>query len=167
MPYSVRPAGLDDAEAIARLSNHYILHTTVHFAYEPWPPEAVREALEGAADSRHPWRVAVDARGRFAGYAKASAWRSRAAYRFTAETACYVDPTHHRRGVGRLLYADLLDALAQGGFHGAVAGVTQPNPASEGLHRAVGFREVGTFREVGFKAEGWRDVRWFQRILSV
>ena len=78
----------------------------------------------------------------------------------------YATPEAQGRGVGRALYDDLLARLSADGMHLAVAGVAQPNLASDGLHRACGFEEVGVMREVGFKQERFIDVKWWQKLLE-
>jgi phosphinothricin acetyltransferase len=78
--------------------------------------------------------------------------------------AVYVDPAHGRKGVGRALYAELLERLGET-CHAAFAGIALPNAASIGLHEAMGFTPVGVYREVGWKMGGWRDVGWWQRLL--
>jgi L-amino acid N-acyltransferase YncA len=99
------------------------------------------------------------------GYAYASPHRTREAYRTSVDVAVYVSDAAKGRGVGKALYAALFEALATQGYHAAYAGITIPNPASEALHRAVGFIPVGIYREVGWKMGGWRDVGWWQRLL--
>lgn len=69
------------------------------------------------------------------------------------------------KGVGRALYEALFAGLKARGFHAAYAGIAMPNPASEGVHKAMGFTPVGIYREVGWKMGGWRDVGWWQRLL--
>jgi L-amino acid N-acyltransferase YncA len=71
------------------------------------------------------------------------------------------------KGGGRALYAELLDRLAQRGYRQAFGGYVLPNPASEALHRAMGFRLAGVNRKVGHKLGAWRDVAWVQRDLGV
>jgi phosphinothricin acetyltransferase len=71
-----------------------------------------------------------------------------------------------RSGVARALYGRLLPMLAERQFHAAFAGIALPNPASVGLHEAMGFAPVGIYREVGFKFGRWCDVGWWQRLLS-
>jgi len=104
--------------------------------------------------------------GAVAGYAYGSPHRTRAAYASSCDVAVYVDPAHSRQGLGRALYAELLPMLADRGFHAAFAGIALPNDASVGLHEAMGFTPVGIYREVGWKMGGWRDVGWWQRLLS-
>ena len=72
----------------------------------------------------------------------------------------------HRRGLGRVLYTSLFSVLPLQGYVSAYAGVTIPNPASVGLHQAMGFQPVGVYKHVGFKLGAWHDVAWFQRVLQ-
>lgn len=166
MQVLVRAARLQDASSIARITNHYILHTTVHFGLDPWSEGEVEAARASGVEHGYPWLVAEDPAGEVRGYAKAGVWRSRPAYRFTTETGLYVDEGWRGRGIGRALYEALIAALGQGGFRTAVAGVTLPNPDSEALHLALGFERVGTFHRVGYKDGRWLDVAWFERPLG-
>jgi phosphinothricin acetyltransferase len=90
----------------------------------------------------------------------------RAAYRWACEVSVYLERGRERRGGGRALYSALLDALRDRGFLVAVAGMTLPNPASEGFHRALGFERVGTYRRIGYKHGAWYDVAWTQKLLA-
>lgn len=159
----VRPVEPDDFEDIARLTNHFIRNTAIHFALSEISPAQLEDAHRQAAD-RHPWLVA-HADGRFAGHARAATWRARDAYANTCETAVYVEPAAHRRGIARALYTALLDDLTHRGFHTAVAGITLPNPPSIAFHEALGFTHVGTFAQVGRKFDQWHDVGFWQRHL--
>jgi L-amino acid N-acyltransferase YncA len=118
----------------------------------------------GDYGASHAWLVA-ELDGAVAGYAYGSPHRTRAAYASSCDVAVYVDPAQQRQGLGRALYAELLPLMAARGFHAAFAGVALPNPASVGLHEAMGFTPVGVYREVGWKLGGWRDVGWWQRLL--
>jgi L-amino acid N-acyltransferase YncA len=113
----------------------------------------------------HPWLV-CEASGEVLGYAYASRHRERPAYRWSVETSVYVGSGHRRLGVGRALYASLLAVLPLQGYVSAFAGVTLPNPASVGLHEALGFQEVGVYRHAGYKCGAWHDVVWYQRLLQ-
>jgi L-amino acid N-acyltransferase YncA len=110
---------------------------------------------------RMPWLTAEDELGTVVGYAYASPHRERAAYRWSVDISVYVDPGWHRRGIGRLLYDDLLERLRGQGFVNVYAGVTLPNPASVALHEAIGMRRIGVYERVGYKLGEWRDVAWF------
>ncbi len=153
----------DVAEANA-LTNHFIEHTAVHLGLTA-ASDADFRAMWADAQPAWPWIVA-EMGGRFAGYAKASAWRSRGGYGKTAETGLYVAEHARGRGVGQTLYFALLQRLERLGFRVAVAGVTLPNPASVRLHEALGFRPVGVFHAVGYKLGAWHDVGWWERDLQ-
>lgn len=110
----------------------------------------------------HEWLVAEDD-GNIVGYAYASAHRAREAYRYSAEVSVYVHAKQRGRGLGSDLYNALFDAIGRLGFHFAYAGIALPNDASISMHRSLGFTEIGTFREVGYKHGAWHDVSWWQR----
>lgn len=121
--------------------------------------------LEAAAEPGNELIVAL-ADGQVVGYAKSGPHKERAGYATTRETSVYVHAEHRGRGIGHALYGELLARLDRGPGLLAVAGVTQPNPASERLHEAHGFTEVGVFRSVGVKLGRAWDVRWYQRSLD-
>ena len=159
----LRDATAADAAACAAVYAPYVTDTTVSF--EEQPPDAEEMARRiAASQEQHAWLVAERDR-RVVGYAYAGTFRTRAAYRHTCEVSVYVDGAAHGEGVGTALYAALLDRMREAGMRLAVGGATQPNDASERLHRSLGFDVVGTFREVGFKQDRWCDVRWFQKSL--
>lgn len=162
--FRVRDAAPEDAAACAAIYAPYVLDTTVSFEDEP-PDEKEMARRIAVAQERHAWLVAEDDDG-VLGYAYAGTFRARPAYRHTCEVSVYVDAERRGRGVGRALYAALLDRVHDLGMRLAVGGATMPNDASERLHRALGFEVVGTFRDVGFKQDRWCDVRWFQKLLS-
>ncbi|HUP83979.1 MAG TPA: GNAT family N-acetyltransferase [Candidatus Limnocylindria bacterium] len=111
--------------------------------------------------ARLPWLVAEDGSGLVVGYAYASPHRERAAYRWSVDISVYVDPAFHRRGIGRLLYDDLLERLRALGYLNVYAGVTLPNDGSVALHEAIGMERIGVYQRVGYKLGEWRDVAWF------
>jgi phosphinothricin acetyltransferase len=119
-----------------------------------------------AASRDHAWLVLEDGPGgRVAGYAYGGRHKPRAAYRWTCEVSIYLEPDRRRTGAGRALYGALFARLAERGLLMAVAGMTLPNEASAGLHRAMGFEPVGVYRRVGYKLGAWHDVAWMQRAL--
>ena len=133
-------------------------------SFELDPPDAA-EMARRIVDygTSHGWFVAeID--GVIAGYAYGSPHRTRAAYASSCDVAVYVDPAFARRGLGRTLYAALIEQLA-GNYHAAYAGIALPNEASVGLHEAMGFTPVGIYPEVGWKLGAWRDFGWWQRLL--
>ncbi|MEJ8282063.1 GNAT family N-acetyltransferase [Pseudonocardia spirodelae] len=161
----IRPATAEDADACARIYAPWVRDTAVTFEAEPPGPVEMAERI-AAAQQRHAWLVATAPDGEVLGYAYGGPWKSRAAYAWTCEVSVYLDGAAHGRGLGRALYDALFAELAARGMVVAVAGATEPNPASAALHRAAGFTEVGTFRGVGWKHGAWRDVTWYRRALA-
>lgn len=161
----IRPVDDSDFEAIAALTNRFIVETAIHFGYEPVSAEELRAEWRVHRE-RYPYIVAIDGAGRFAGYAKAGLWRERSAYRWTAETGIYLEEHARGLGLGRRLYGELIERCRTAGFHALVAGVTLPNEPSLRLHRAVGFVDVGTFARVGWKFGRWHDVAFLELLLA-
>ena len=160
----VREAQVGDFDAIAEITNPYILNTPTHFGYEPVTGDALRDSWTKAA-GKFPFLVMVDGTGGVIGFAKGYQWRDRAAYERTAEVGIYLREAFHGRGLGRVLYERLIRACRDKGFHTLVGGITIPNEASVRLHLSCGFRHVGTFRQVGWKFEQWHDVGFYQLML--
>jgi phosphinothricin acetyltransferase len=160
----IRETHEGDFDAIAELTNRYIVGCAVHFAFEPVTPDELRAGWLDTRDT-YPW-LCVDVDDAFAGYAKAGPWRTRAAYQWTPEVGIYVDPRAHGRGVGTALYGALLDDLRRRGFHSAIGGITLPNEASVRLHESLGFTRVATFRHAGHKLGAWHDVGFWQIMLQ-
>jgi L-amino acid N-acyltransferase YncA len=146
-----------DAQACADIYAPYVLETAISFEERPPSAATISERILAA----HAWLVA-EVEGRPIGYAYGSRHQERAAYRWAADVAVYIDRDHHRAGVGRALYTQLFERLRAAGVWTLCAGVTQPNAGSDGLHRAMGFQEVGVYRRIGWKLGAWRDVRWWQ-----
>ena len=157
----IRPAEPADAAALARIYSHYVAHTWVSFEEQPVAPADMSGRIASVAAAGLPWLVLETAAG-LAGYAQAAPWKTRSAYRHTAETSVYLVPDATGRGLGRTLYRQLLAELRQRGLHLAIAGIALPNEASVKLHEGLGFEAVGVFREVGFKLGRWVDVGYWQ-----
>ena len=160
----VRDATASDAAACAVLYAPYVTDTVVTFETEPPTAEQMTERI-AAAQRRHAWLVLEDD-GDVVGYAYGGPYKERAAYRWSCEVSVYLEQGRRRTGGGRALYEALFTRLAERGFRTAVAGMTLPNPASEGLHRALGFEPVGVYRRIGWKHGAWHDVAWMQRALA-
>jgi L-amino acid N-acyltransferase YncA len=156
----VRPAVGGDAARCAEIYRPFVLNTVISF--ETDPPTAEQMAVRiGAAQMKHEWLV-IEVEGDVAGYAYAQQFNPRAAYQWSVETSIYLAQDHHRRGGGRMLYAELLSRLAGRGFRRAFAGIAQPHEASNAFHAALGFRPVGRYERVGWKLGAWHDVQWWQ-----
>ncbi|MGH8871803.1 MAG: GNAT family N-acetyltransferase [Acidimicrobiia bacterium] len=120
----LRPVSVGDAAQIAAIYEPLVRDNAVSFELEPPGPAEMRGRIETVTAS-HPWLVAEDG-GAVLGYAYATSFRQRPAYRWSVETTVYVHPEHHRRGVGRPLYSALLDLATMWGFATAYVGIALP-----------------------------------------
>jgi phosphinothricin acetyltransferase len=160
----IRPATAADAGAIARIYNYYVLNSVITFEEEAVSAEDMAGRIANVQATPLPWLVA-EATGGIAGYAYATRWKVRSAYRFSVETTVYLEHGRQGKGIGTRLYAELLSFLKAQGAHVAIGGAALPNAASIALHEKLGFERVATFRQVGFKHDRWVDVAYWQIVL--
>ncbi len=161
---NVRDASELDGEACAAIYAPYVIESAITFEIDPPGPEQMSSRI-AAAVRAHAW-VVLEEEGRVVGYAYGGPFNSRPAYRFSCEVSVYLERGRRRTGGGRALYEELFARLAERGYRTAVAGMTLPNEASVGLHRAMGFETVGTYRRIGWKHGAWHDVAWVQRAIA-
>ena len=154
-----------DAKRIATIYRPYVTDSLVSFEQVAPSPDEIADRMRSVFDWT-PWLVAEDESGRVIGYAYASRHRERAGYRWSVDISVYIDPGWHRRGVGRALYAELLELVRRQRFVNVYAGITLPNEASVGLHEAIGMRLIGVYAKVGYKFGRWLDVAWYGMRLS-
>jgi L-amino acid N-acyltransferase YncA len=160
----LRFVSLRDAEALVAIYAPIVTSTAISF--ETMAPDVAEMRTRIAAQpANKPWLVA-ERDGAVAGYAYASTFRDRAAYRFGVEVTAYVAEAARRGGVGRAIYQALFRLLAIQGYRRAFAGITLPNDASVALHRATGFAEAGVMHAAGFKFDRWHDVAFFERAVA-
>lgn len=162
---SIRAATVDDAAAIAAIYNHYIINTTVSFELEPVTAAEMQSRIADVVKADLPYLVAVDSNGTVAGYAYATKWRARVAYRFSVEVSVYLAPSATGAGLGSALYQQLFVMLKTRGIHAVIAGIALPNAASVALHQKFAMTQVAEFKQVGFKFEQWLDVGYWQVLL--
>jgi phosphinothricin acetyltransferase len=163
MPQHLRLATLRDTEQILAIYSPYCF-TPISFESEPPGIAEMRQRIAKTLEY-YPWLV-CEHDGEISGYVYASRHRERPAYRWSVDTTVYIHPQCQRLGIGRALYSSLFRLLVLQGYVNAYAGVALPNPASVGLHTAMGFQLVGTYHQVGFKCGAWHDVAWFERPLQ-
>jgi len=156
----IRLATEADAPRILEIYAPIVRETAISFEYEVPSEDEMRKRIRSKLE-HHPWLV-MEREGMLLGYAYAGRWRDRAAYDWTVETTIYVNSQARRGGVGRRLYEVLFGVLRLQGFVEAVAGATLPNEGSVGLHRAVGFQDMGVKRNAGYKFGQWHDVAFFE-----
>ncbi|CAM4216618.1 Phosphinothricin N-acetyltransferase [Mycobacterium basiliense] len=160
----VRSATPDDAAACIAIYRPYVEDTAISFETEV-PSVSQMAARIASARESHEWLV-LEVADQVIGYAYAHIFNPRAAYQWSTETSIYVANTHRGTGGGRKLYAQLLHRLTERGYRRAFAGITQPNEASNALHRSFGFQDTGLYRRVGWKHHRWHDVAWMQLDLA-
>jgi L-amino acid N-acyltransferase YncA len=158
----IRPASTADCEAIARIYNHYIVNTIISFEEEAVPSAQMAERIGETISTSLPWIVAEQA-GDVVGYAYASKWKGRCAYRHSVESTIYLDPGFTGQGIGTELYEALLAVLGSNSIHVVIGGIALPNPACVALHERLGFVKVAHFKEVGYKFDRWIDVGYWQK----
>jgi len=161
---TIRAVRAEDAEAVARIYNHYIANTVVTFEEAAVPASEIAQRFEVVRSAALPWLVA-QVGGQVSGYAYASRWNGRSAYKFSAEITVYLAPERAGRGVGSRLYDELFELLRARGTHVVIAGISLPNDASVALHEKFGLEKVAYFKEVGHKFGRWIDVGYWQRTL--
>lgn len=157
----IRPADAADAARIVAIYNDYVTGTTISFEEQPVLEADMAGRIRDVVEAGLPWLVALHD-GELVGYAYATKWRARAAYRHSVESSVYLDLHAFGRGWGTLLYCSLLERLRAGGLRTVIAGIAQPNQRSVVLHERLGFRKVAHFSEVGFKLGDWVDVAYWQ-----
>ena len=160
----IRMAAPGDAGAMLAVYAPYILETAITFEYQVPAEEEFRGRVEEIL-RRHPWLLAEE-EGKVLGYAYAAPYRSRAAYQWDAEGSVYLAREARGRGLGTALYRCLMELLEAQGMRNFYGCITHPNPASEALHRALGFREAGVLPRSGYKLGRWWDVLWMERPLG-
>lgn len=161
----IRHAQADrDGAACAEIYAPFVTGSAISFEEEPPGAAELARRIEHIT-GRFPWLVA-ELDGTVAAFAYASRHRERVAYRWAADVSVYVRREHHRRGIGRALYRELLELLRRQGLWTICAGITLPNASSVALHEGLGFRLVGVYRRIGFKQGAWRDVGWWQLELA-
>lgn len=162
----IRNSAGADLPAIQAIYQHYVLHGLCTFEEIPPTVADLRSRRAEVLNLGLPHLVAV-LDGQVAGYAYASRYRVRPAYRHTLEDSLYVAPDRHRRGIGRALLGALIERCSGRGFHRMIAVIgDSANEGSIRLHAGLGFEPVGVLPEVGFKFGRWVDTVLMQRPLA-
>ncbi len=159
----IRFARPDDSAAMLKIYGDYI-ETPITFECM-LPTEAEFSKRMADISVFYPCLVCEE-EGRLIGFAYAHRHMERQAYQWNAELSVYFDPEFTSKGLGKKLYAILIEMLKLQGVRTVYAGVTVPNEKSESLHRAMGFSVAGTYRHAGFKNGKWHDVSWFEKAIA-
>lgn len=160
---SIRLARPEDSAALLAIYGQYI-HTPITFEYDLPSLDKFTQRVSSTLQN-YPYLV-WEENGALLGYAYAHLERERKAYQWNTELSIYLDAAATGRGLGRTLYTTLMDLLVLQGVKTAYASVTRSNPASEALHRSLGFRLLGVHQNTGYKDGAWYDVLWFEKALA-
>ena len=158
----IRSVRLEDAKEIAEIYNYYILNSVVTFEETPVGAEEIEQRIRSII-ARFPW-IIYEVNGRIIGYAFASEWKSRCAYNHSVESTIYLKQGEENKGIGSVLYQELVEQLREMDLHAIIGGIALPNDASVCLHEKFGFEKVAHFKEVGFKFGNWIDVGYWELI---
>lgn len=152
-----------DIPSICKIYNYYITNSIITFEEKEVSEMEMGERIEEVT-SKYPWLV-FEEHMNIVGYAYASPWKGRCAYRFSAEGTIYLDQKYSGKGIGSKLYECLIPELKSKGVHSLIGGIALPNEASVALHEKFGFKKCAHFTEVGRKFDQWIDVGYWEKIL--
>lgn len=159
----IRDVRSQDAEAICSIYNYYIRDSVITFETEAVSIPEMQERIEAVTEEL-PWMV-YEEEEIILGYAYASKWKDRFAYRYSVESTVYLSKGATGKGMGFQLYKALIDRLADLSYHSIMGGISLPNPASIALHEKMGFKKVAHLKEVGWKMDRWVDVGYWELII--
>ena len=162
--FSLRPFQWSDIPAITKIYRHYVENTAITFDTEAPDETAIAEKYAGLQRLGHPVIIA-EREGKVLGYAYASFYRPRAAYRFTCEDSIYLDPAETGKGLGKALLTELLLQSRAFGFKQMLAVITADTANSIAIHEKFGFTHVGRYEAVGYKFDRWHDIVHLQLAL--
>ena len=157
----IRPVVVEDAGAIASIYNHFIENSTISFEEIPVDKANIKHRIQKVLETGLPWLV-HESEGKINGYAYATKWKDRSAYRFTAESTVYVAHNAAKTGIGSALYEELFSQLTARSFRSIIAVIALPNEGSVRLHEKFGFVKSGEFKEIGYKFDRWINVAYWQ-----
>ncbi len=153
-----------DAQAVLGIYKYYVDHTIISFEYEA-PSLAEYSQRISVNTEKYPWLVCLY-NNKIIGFAYGSTHRYRTAYQWSPESTIYLAPDFQSKGIGRILYKTLFEILKLQGYYNVFAGVALPNQKSIAFHQAMGFKEIGIFKKVGYKHGNWHDTHWFHLSLN-
>jgi phosphinothricin acetyltransferase len=159
----IRKVSLSDAKRIMEIYNHYILNTVLTFETEVLAEEQVKKRILKYAGS-YPWFVA-ESDSKVIGYAYASEFVERGAYKYTSEVTIFIDKEYTKGGCGKALLGQLIEDMKASGFAALISIIAVPNAASVKLHKFFGFENVGLLKKVGYKLGSWIDVEYWELVL--
>ncbi len=158
----IRKIQIDDAKKICDIYNYYIKSTIITFEEELVSEVEMTDRIKSAT---LPWLV-FEENEKIPGYAFASEWKSRCAYKYSVEISIYLDTNFKGKGIGQQLYNELLQQLKELKYQTIIAGISLPNEASVKFHEKFGFEKVAHFKKVGYKFNKFIDVGYWQLLFK-
>lgn len=156
----IRLATEEDCASLLEIYAPYIANTSITFEYKIPTVMEFRERMANIL-KHYPWLV-YEINKCIAGYAYASRFREREAYKWSVSLSIYINQEYHRKGIGKALYYALLGLLKLQGYYNAYVAVTLPNSKSESFHEAFGFKEIGVYHKAGYKFGNWHDIKEYE-----
>ena len=164
MPVTIRHAESADLNRLVEIYNHYVSETHVTFDTEPFAVGARTQWFNQFAEDGPNRLLVAEQENEVLAYASSTPFKVKPAYGTSVETTIYVDENHVGHGVGKPLFAELLEQLThEATVHRVYGGIALPNPASIALHEGLGFVHVGSYHEVGYKFGKYWDVNWYEK----
>ncbi|CAN5386965.1 GNAT family N-acetyltransferase [soil metagenome] len=160
----IRRISTADIPSICKIYNYYINNSIATFEEVEVGVEEMQKRVEQVS-TNYPW-IVYEEEGAVIGYAYANQWKTRSAYRYSAEATVYLDHLYAGKGVGSKLYGHLISELNKSKIHSLIGGISLPNEASIALHEKFGFRKCAHFSEVGRKFDRWIDVGYWEKIFK-
>ncbi len=160
----IRNATLNDVPSICGIYNHYVLNTITTFEETAVSMEEMQQRIQ-LTQEKWPW-IVYEEQGQVIGYAYATAWKMRSAYKQTLESTVYLAPDAGGKGIGTKVYLELLQRLKGLDIHAVIGGISLPNAASVALHEKLGFEKAGQLKEVGNKFNQWIDVGYWELLIK-
>jgi phosphinothricin acetyltransferase len=161
----IRAAALADLPRITEIHNYYVRNTHITFDVRPFAPEQRASWFHEHSDGRRHRILVAENDGKILGYTATGSFRTKEAYETTVEVSVACSPDSTGKGIGSQLYQELFSLLEREDVHRVVAGIAQPNPASNLLHERFGFKKIGAFTEVGRKFGKYWDVLWMEKLM--
>ncbi len=159
----IRDIALNDANEVAEIYNYYIKNTSITFEEDEVTEDEIKKRIE-SRNEKLPW-IVYEENNAVIGYAYATEWKSRCAYRFSVESTVYLKQGKQGNGVGTKLYQELIIRIKKTDIHAIIGGIALPNNPSIMLHEKLGFEKVAQFKEVGHKFEKWIDVGYWELVV--
>ncbi len=162
---NIRNAIEKDLQCILEIINHAIENTTAVYDYSPRTLKTQQEWFAKKTADKMPV-IVVEIDNKVVGFGSYGIFRPWDGYRFSVEHSIYISEKYRGQGLGKKLLQELIVLAKKQEFHSMIAGIDADNPGSYGLHKKLGFKEVGRFNEVGYKFDRWLDLVFMQLMLK-